>query len=296
MARLEAEHDNLRAALDRLETSGESRLALRLAGALVAFWDAGYVAEGRHRLERVLSGDEGSSPERAKALMGSAQMARQSSDAGAAKLRAGQALALYRKLGDVWGTAISMVVLGLALADEGEFSRARDVFEDGARLFRDADDEDNALFATRLLAWMWQEPGEYDRARALLEQNLDRARALGNEPMEGQSLGALASLALLEGRPRDAVSLLKNVLCIDRDLGMRYQTTLDLSRFARALADAGGADVDAARLLSCAEAMLEEIGTPGPPYLRSIHEEAFGRSACASTRRLLRRLGRPAGS
>jgi tetratricopeptide (TPR) repeat protein len=123
---------------------------------------------------------------------------------------------------------------------------------------------------------MCQELGEYDQARTLLGQNLDRARALGNRSMEGQSLGALASLASLEGRPRDAVSLLKDVLRIDSDLGMRYQSAIDLSRFARALAYDGGADVDAARLLACAEAMLEEIGTTGPPYLRTIHEEALG--------------------
>jgi predicted ATPase/class 3 adenylate cyclase len=275
MPRLEAEHDNLRAALDRLETSGESRLALRLAGALVYFWDAGYVAEGRHRLERVLSGDEGASPERAKALMAAAQLARQSGDAAAARRRAEEALALYRELGDTWGTAISGIVLGLALADEGELSRARDVFEDGARLSRDAGDENNALFATRLLAWMCEELGEHERARALLEENLHRARAAANKPMEGQSLGALASLALSGGRRHEAVSLLKDVLRIDRDLEMRYQTALDLVRFARALAVAGGADPDAAKLLSCADALLEEVGTPGPPYLRTLREEAF---------------------
>ena len=275
MPRLEAEHDNLRAAFDRLEKGGESRLALRLAGALLYFWDAGYVAEGRHRLERVLAGEEGSSPERAKALMASAQMARQSGDPGAAKGRAGEALALYRELGDVSGVAISELVLGLALADEGELASARDLFEDAVPLFRDADDENNALFAARLLAWMWEELGDYDRARALLEDSLDGARASANKSMEGQTLGALASLALREGRPPEAVSLLRDVLRIDRDLDMRYQTAIDLSRFARALAYAGGAAVDAARLLSCAEASLEEIGTTGPPYLRTIHEEAL---------------------
>ena len=50
--RLEHEHDNLRAALERLEALGELQLALRIAGAISDVWyHRGHVAEGRRRLE-----------------------------------------------------------------------------------------------------------------------------------------------------------------------------------------------------------------------------------------------------
>src|SRR5207244_3494522 len=78
-----------------------------------------------------------------------------------------------------------------------------------------------------------------------------------------------------QGRAGDAVSLLKDVLRIDRDLGVRFQTSIDLTRFARALAFAGGGDVEAAKLLSCAEAVREEMGAGGMPYLLRNHEEAL---------------------
>ena len=53
--RLEREHDNFRAALDRLEASGAGETALRLAAALWRFWYLkGHLAEGRQRLEGVL--------------------------------------------------------------------------------------------------------------------------------------------------------------------------------------------------------------------------------------------------
>jgi predicted ATPase/class 3 adenylate cyclase len=275
LARLDAEQDNFRAALDRLEAAGESDLALRLAGSLTAFWDGGHVAEGRQRFEHLLARAERPSTDRARALAGAAVLARQSGDAATARRRAGEALALYRELGDARGTANATVTLGLAVADEGDFSRARDLFEESVRLLRDASDEDNALFASRLLAWVHEELGDQERAWALYEQNLNWARALGNKPLESQTLGAVAGMALDQGRAGDAVSLLKDVLRIDRDLGVRFQTSIDLTRFARALAFAGWGDVEAAKLLSCAEAVREEMGAGGMPYLVRNHEEAL---------------------
>ena len=67
--RLEREHDNFRAALDRLEAVGRRRdLALRLAAALWRFWYLkGHLAEGRQRLECVLLTDGRPTAARAKA-------------------------------------------------------------------------------------------------------------------------------------------------------------------------------------------------------------------------------------
>jgi tetratricopeptide (TPR) repeat protein len=275
VARVDAEDDNFRAALDRLEGADEPDLALRLAGALTDFWERGHVAEGRQRLERLLARAERPSAERAKALAGAAVLARQSGDAATAGRRAEEALALFREFGDARGAANATVTLGLAFADQSDFSRARVLFEEGIRLSREAGDEVYALFASRLLAWMHWELGEKERAWALYEQNLSWARALGNKPMEGQTLGAVAFMALEQGRADDAVSLLKDVLRIDRDLGARLQTSLDLTRFAHALAFAGGEDVAAATLLSCAEAVREKMGAGGMPYLVRDHEEAL---------------------
>jgi predicted ATPase len=276
LARLEAEHDNLRAALDGLEATGEPNLALRLAGALTSFWDGGHVAEGRQRLEHLLARDVRPSADRAKALSGAAVLARQSGDAATCKDRAAEALALHRELGDAHGTATATVILGLAFADESDFGHARELFDEGVQLFHDAGDEDNALFASRLLAWMHEELGDRERAWALYNHNLTWARARGNKPMEAQTLGAVASMALDRGRPGDAVSLLGDVLRIDRDVGAPFQTAIDLTRFARALSFAGGRDVEAAKLLSCAEAVREAMGAGGMPYLVRNHEEALG--------------------
>lgn len=273
---LETENDNFRSALDWLEASGELQDALRLAGALAPFWETRHLAEGAQRFESLLSRDPQPTAARAKALLGAALMARQSGDVPRAKGRAMEALALYRELGDTPGTAKSDVMLGLAVADEGDFSRARQLFEDSAQRFSDAGAQDDALFATRLLGWMLEELGDLVRARAVHEDNLRRARELSNRQIEGQTLGALAVLAIAEGRAPEAVPMLEEVLRIDRERNVTLQTALDLTRFARALAHAGGAPDDAARILSSAEAIRDKIGagTP-PPYLITAHEDAL---------------------
>ena len=55
--RLQAEHDNFRAALNWALQNGESEIGLRLAAAFWRFWLVrGYLSEGREQLDRVLSG------------------------------------------------------------------------------------------------------------------------------------------------------------------------------------------------------------------------------------------------
>jgi predicted ATPase/class 3 adenylate cyclase len=56
LSRLETEHDNLRAALDRAERTRDADTGLRTAAAIWRFWlQRGHLSEGRGRLERLLS-------------------------------------------------------------------------------------------------------------------------------------------------------------------------------------------------------------------------------------------------
>ena len=202
-------------------------------------------------------------------------LARASNDAATTRRRAAEALVLYRDLGDSRGIAVSTLMLGIATADDGDFSEARQIFEDCVRLFRDAGDDGNELFASRLLGWMHSELGDDERARQLHEADLERARALADKPMEGQTLTALAYLALKHGRAADAISMYEDALRIDRDQGSLLQTSFDLCRFARALAIMGDRPERAASLLAAAEAIRDEIGAGTPRFLAKIVEDAL---------------------
>jgi predicted ATPase/class 3 adenylate cyclase len=275
--RLEREHDNLRAALERLEASGETQLALRLAGAAWWFWDArSYLVEGRRRLESALRADARPTAARARALNGAGEIAINAGDITAARLWAEEALPLHRAFGDAWGTAYSAHLFGHATLDEGDLHKARPLIEESVRLFRELGDQHHNLFATHLLAWNCYRLGDTERARTLWEDNLQRARATGNRNIEALALGALAdNLALEEGRVEDALPMLTEAYRINRDLGMpSAQTAMDLHRFARGLALAGRATA-AARVFACAEALYEEIGARARPLTAERDEETL---------------------
>jgi len=264
--RLECEHDNLRAVLDYLEASGETQDALRLTGVMWRFWNRrGLLPEGRRRLERALAADDRPTAARAGALIGAAAMAALSGDAATARIRAEEALALHRALGDARGTALSQSYIATAAAEGRDWARAQQVAEENVRAYRDLGDEHTAMLATWLLAWMCRELGERERSQALTGENLGRARALGNERVEAMSLSALATLALDEGLLQDALAMLNAAYRINRNIGDHIGIALDLCRFARALAIAGRTGT-AAQILSTAEALREEMGATLDSY------------------------------
>src|SRR5581483_2095271 len=102
LARLDREHDNLRAALDRLRELDEPPAELRLAAALGRFWYLrGHIAEGMERLGRALDGHDGAvDPLRAKALRVRSALAVIRGDYPLAGELAEAALAQYRELED----------------------------------------------------------------------------------------------------------------------------------------------------------------------------------------------------
>jgi predicted ATPase/class 3 adenylate cyclase len=261
---LEADHDNLRAAADRLATAGETQLGLQLAGALWKFWyQRGHIAEGRRRLEVALAADPSPTAARARALNGGTGMASEFGDVAVAKRWADEALALQRSLGDAWGIANSLFMLAGIATDEKDWLAAGRLFEECLGSFRELGDDHYVMLTTDALAWTYDELGDIERARPLVEQNLARARATGNRRMEGRSLQALSNWARDDGRIDEALAMVEADHRINVDLGQRVEVLGDLSRFARILAAADRPDV-AAHLLARSQALGEELGVSRP--------------------------------
>ena len=271
---LEREHDNLRAAFDWFEASGETDRVLRLTAALWRFWDVrGHLVEGRRRLESALHANERPTLARARALSGAADMALTAGDIATGGLRAREALELHHALGDAWGVAFSRLMVAYATGLEGDWASAKELFGESVRQFRELGDQHYALRAARAHAWAHYESGNLDRARALDEQILCEAREAHDPFPEGIALGELADVALDQGRVQDAVPLTTDSHRIFRDLGDLLLIAGCVGRFARILALSGRPEI-AARVLSSSAAQLNEIGAM-PPHIAKIRDQTL---------------------
>jgi predicted ATPase/class 3 adenylate cyclase len=258
--RLEAEHDNLRAALDHFAETGTGELEQRLAGALWRFWQwRGHFAEGRRQLDRALAADDRPTEARAWALFGAAVLVGDSRDPAASRPLFQQALPLFEELGDAYAGARVRMNLGMIALQEGDLEGARTLSEEAVRAFEELGDEDFVAVSTRNLAYAHSDLGDRERARRLHEEVVGRARAIGNVHLEGQALSSLAELAVEEGRAEQAVPLLRESTRIFTELADPLQIASNLSILARVLVVSGRAEA-AAQVLAQAEATFGELG------------------------------------
>jgi predicted ATPase len=262
--RLDAEHDNLRAALDRFEAAGNQEAALGLAGSLGRFWAMrGHYIEARDRLERLVALDVRPTAALGRALNALALVLLTvevtADDRARACAIAERAAAVLEVAGDRWGAAQSRFLLGSSLIQDGRLELARATLEGSAAEFEALGDTHYALLAARQLAWAHFELGDLAGARARHEEVVRRARNLGNVRMNATSLGALAEYDIREGRLDDAGPRLRESTRLWVESGEPLEVIANLMRFAW-LWDLRGDPLVGARLLAKARAMEQDLG------------------------------------
>ena len=190
LARLDAEHDNLRAALRWAHEAGDGATVLRLAAALWPFWQQrGHLSEGRRWLSEGLDGAAAVAPSvRVNGLAGAARLAMDQAAYGEAAERCAQALALARELGDPR-------LLAATLNTQGLLARVQDRYADSARDYqaaleqaREAADRGGEATALLGLAYAAMFTGDGPRASALAEESLAAARDSGDRHTLAQVL------------------------------------------------------------------------------------------------------------
>src|SRR5437588_1854173 len=262
--RLEREHDNLREALQWfLEQEGDRQeLALRLGTALEEFWMIrGHYSEGRIFLERALAGAEGAAMAvQAKGLGTAARLALNQGDIDRGGVLCEQSLALYRKLGDTVGIALSLQRLAVVAWVRNNSPVARSLTEEALVLWREVGDKKHIAWVLTWLAYTASQQGEYARALALCEECLVLYREFESKLDTADSLGRLTEvLYVSQSDPARVRSLLEEALALSKELGDKMGIAHG-QRFAAQLALSQGNANTARSLIEEALSLFREIG------------------------------------
>src|SRR5829696_7110232 len=177
LERLEAEHDNLRAALNRSLEAGDSGTALRIGGAVWRFWYVrGHFSEGRRWLASGLSGGEMAPVGvRARALLGLGELALWQGDYTRAAEDLEASLTLHREAGDRKGEAYALCFLGWIASARSDFERAEGLLQESLALSRAAGTARDVGVVLNARAVLELSRGDYERAAAFQEESLSLA-------------------------------------------------------------------------------------------------------------------------
>jgi predicted ATPase/DNA-binding SARP family transcriptional activator/DNA-binding CsgD family transcriptional regulator len=223
LERLEAEHDNLRAALSwALEREETDELGLRLAGALWLFWEGhGHYGEGHGWLEQVLARG-GQAAARAKALEGVGWLIFDSDETDKTVMAAREGLKLSEEAG--LGGAVRakfLDLLGWKASMQGDRERAKELLEECLKLRRDAKDELGIADALLGLAHALDSPDDRERGKELFEEGIVLCRKLGYVRTLGRLLFSLGFTLLLEDDYERGAALTEEAATLYRERGYK---------------------------------------------------------------------------
>jgi predicted ATPase/class 3 adenylate cyclase len=262
LARLEAEHDNLRAALGWCRECREAEVALRLAGALSRFWNLrGYVGEGRAWLEGALAlpGAEKRTPVRAKALTRAAASARRQGDYARARALLEESLDIWPETGDRRGLAYALHGMGQVALHQGDYAVARSMLKDSVALFREVDDTWGLTGALGNLGDVALSQGNYTAAGATYKEVLATSRRSGFTGRIAAALSDLGELRRLQGDHERAASLYQESLALARQLGNKVSVANALHNLGH-VAHHERADATAAARFLDSMALFRHLG------------------------------------
>jgi predicted ATPase/DNA-binding CsgD family transcriptional regulator len=261
IGRLNAEHANLRAALEWSVEQGHGEAALRLGGALQDFWYlGGHLREGRRWLEAAVAIGAGAPPHRrARALLGLGWLAHFQGDAERAADALGQSLTLYRELGDRLGTGNALNLLGIAEEDRGAYDAAAPLFAEARACFEEVGDRSLVSQAVYHLGLIALGQGDLDQASERFAEAERLARAEGDDFNLAAALCYHGLVHCARGALARAADALEEALALDRAAGNREGVAIDVAGLAVLAAAAGRPDA-AARLLGAAGGLCDRLG------------------------------------
>jgi non-specific serine/threonine protein kinase len=260
LARLDAELDNLRAALVWFNAADEPANVLRLL-ALSGYWIVRpYHAEVRGWLERALrAAPDAPAAVRAEALVVAAHTAGLLGDTPAAVAYAEEGLALARELGDPLALGRSHYAVGVVCAYSGDAARAAAPYEEAVSLLRKSGVTSWEALALAELGDTRLMTGDVAAAVPLLDEALTLLRRVENPFGIAVTLGERAHAARMQGDQVLAARLFAESIAVAEEIGISRLVLGAVAGLA-GVALALGQPARAARLLGAVETEGETNG------------------------------------
>jgi len=266
LARLELEHDNLRAALEwSLESQPES--GLQMAVGLSDFWDThGHVTEAYKWLEVMLNatGHLAPTPTRVDALFGAAGMAMRQTNISKTQTLLSESFALAQALGYKNGIAKGLAARGLMKEHvENDLEGADALYNESLEIWREVGDKLSIGQALGPLAGRARDrQHDYARAERLYNESLTLFREVGNEREIAGAFWNLSEVAIAHRDYVAARRLAEESLALYRDLEDKHGIATALRAFSVSLHNQGHVD-QARRASEESVELFQEIGDRG---------------------------------
>ena len=267
-ARIDTEHDNIRAALtwwldSAREPGPNAGLALRLAVALGRFWYRhGHAVEGSEWLERALANQvDGMDDVRANGLRLLGVLMEQRGNLERATQLFEEALMGFRSMGDRVREGACLNSLGVVARSRRQLKDAESLLTESVAIRRELQDSSGMSSSLSNLAILYMDLGDIERATQLFEETMKLDKERGDEwgvAVTSLNLG-VAKLELDEVQPADG--MLKEAVQGFVKLGDLDGVAEGFEAIA-GIAVAQERFVRAARLAGAADSLRSTLGIP----------------------------------
>jgi predicted ATPase/DNA-binding SARP family transcriptional activator len=278
-ARLEDEHDNLRAALAFALDTRDASSALRLAVGIRRFWQIhGYLAEGRQALESALAvAPDEPSEVRADALNMIGILAAEQGEFDGSEASFKAALADARAVESTRVIASALANLGNLAFFSGDHDAARHLYKESIQYFESLGDLRGQALAKENIGLMALTAEDVPEAVNWLSAALELAREGGDDREIAAAARSLAAATIELGEPAKVTELLTESLELARELGETHGIAVCLETFAGQSATAGEA-ARAATLFGASDAVRTSIGAQRQPDNQILYDRWLART------------------
>jgi predicted ATPase len=222
--RLETEHENLRAALNRSLLEPDSGAVLRFCGLLCLFWwRRGHLSEGRQWCAWALEKTSAAArvPERAQALSGAGSLAYLQGDYTAARTFYEQSILLLREIEDRSGLARSLIGLGNVISNQNDYVGALALYEQSRALCEEIGDRRGLAASLQGLGGVTFAQGEDVSALSWYQQAFIIFQEIGDRSNAANSLRSVGWGTFKQGQYAAAQPYFAESLAICRERGDR---------------------------------------------------------------------------